>query len=216
MRLRRYPEPAYSQGLLGYLWEYGYSLFCTFVLSLAVLLERGFDVVHACNPPDFFVLIAAFYKLLGKRFVFDHHDLAPEMYYARFAGRGSRLVHRALLFFERLSCRLADRVIATNESYNVVEQERDGVPADRITVVRNGPEAELLEDVAADPAVRGKAGTIIGYVGVMGVQDGVDYLLKAMAHLVYDLGPDGRLRRVHRRRRRLGGREKARRGAGPR
>ena len=188
VRLRRYPEPRAGNGLLGYLWEYGYSMTAAFFLSVVALFERGFDVIHAHNPPDLFVLIAAFYKLLGKRFVFDHHDLSPEMYYARFGGKGNRAVYRVLVFFEWLSCRLADHVIATNDSYRAVQIERDGVSPERITVVRNGPEMERFEGAAPDPELRAKAGTIIGYVGVMGFQDGVDYLLRAIEHLVKDLG----------------------------
>jgi glycosyltransferase involved in cell wall biosynthesis len=188
VHLYQFPSLADGDGLLGYLCEYGYAMIAASVLSLVVLFRRGFDVVHAHNPPDLFVLIGIFYKLLGKRFVFDHHDLAPEMYYARFPGRGNRLVHRALLFFERLSCRMADRVIATNNSYKALEQERNGTPADRITVVRNGPEPALFQDALPDLQLRRKAGTIIGYVGLMNVQDGIDYLLRAIKHLVDDLG----------------------------
>src|SRR3989442_2371725 len=159
-----------------------------FFLSLPALFREGFDVVPAPNPPDTFVLIAALYKLLGKRFIYDHHDLAPEMYDARFPGRGSRLVYRLLLFFEKLSCRLADHVIATNQSYRAVEMARGRVPADRISVVRNGPDPDRLRAVEPDRELRARAKTIIGYAGVMGFQDGVDYLLRALRHLRDDLG----------------------------
>jgi len=158
------------------------------LLSIVVFFERGFDVIHAHNPPDLFVLIAALYKLMGKRFIFDHHDLAPEMYYARFEGRGNRFVQRVLLRFERLSCRMADHVIATNESYKALEVERGGVAPDRVSVVRNGAEMERFDRATPDPELRKRAGTILGYVGVMGFQDGVDYLLRALKHLVDDLG----------------------------
>jgi glycosyltransferase involved in cell wall biosynthesis len=133
-------------------------------------------------------LIAAFYKLLGKRFVYDHHDLAPEAYYFRFGGNGNRLVYHALVFFERLSCRLADHVIATNQSYRAIEMERGRVPEQRSTVVRNGPDLNLLQAVEPNPDLRRAGKTTIGYVGRMGFQDGVDYLLRALHHLVYDLG----------------------------
>ncbi len=188
LRLLRFPQPGAGGGLLGYVWEYAYSMVAVFVLSIVVFFKRGFDVIHANNPPDLFVLIAVFYKLLGKRLIFDHHDLAPEMYYARFDGKGNRFVYRVLLFFEWLSCRVADHVIATNESYKALEQQRDGVPADRITVVRNGPELERFEGATPSAELRKKAGTIIGYLGVMGFQDGVDYLLRAIKHLIEDLG----------------------------
>jgi glycosyltransferase involved in cell wall biosynthesis len=184
----RFPPPPAGHGLLGYLWEYGYSMAATFVLSLVVLFRDGFDVIHAHNPPDLFVLVAAFYKLFGKRFVFDHHDLSPEMYQVLFPGGGSRLVHRVLLSLEKFSCRLADHVIATNESYKRVEMERGGVPEARITVVRNGVELHHLRPIEPDPALRQMGKTIIGYVGVMGFHDGMDYLLRALHHLIHDFG----------------------------
>jgi glycosyltransferase involved in cell wall biosynthesis len=181
------PAPP-ANSFFGYLWEYGYSMAATFVLSLFVLFGEGFDVVHAHNPPDTFVLIAALYKLFGKRFVFDHHDLSPEMYLARFPDSGSPLVYNALVFLEKFTCRVADQVIATNESYKKVEMERGRVPETRITIVRNGIELHRLRPIEPDRALRQMGKTIIGYVGVMGFQDGMDYLLRALHHLAHDLG----------------------------
>jgi glycosyltransferase involved in cell wall biosynthesis len=159
----------------------------TFVLSLLVFFGDGFDVVHAHNPPDTFVFIAGFYKLFGKRFIFDHHDLSPEMYRARFPGSGSLLVYDVLVLLEKLTCRLANHVIATNESYKKIEMERGRVPEARITIVRNGIELDRLRSVEPDRALRQKGKMIIGYVGVMGFQDGVDNLLRALHHLLRDL-----------------------------
>ncbi len=184
----RYPQPSAGHGLIGFLWEYGFSMAATMVLSVIVLFREGFDVIHTHNPPDTFVLIAACYKLLGKRFIFDHHDLSPEMYHARLAGGGSRIVSRVLLFFEVLSCRLADHVIATNESYKQIEMARGRVAEQNITVVRNGPDLDILERTTCDENLRKKAPIIIGFIGVMGFQDGIDYLLRALRHLVNDLG----------------------------
>jgi glycosyltransferase involved in cell wall biosynthesis/peptidoglycan/xylan/chitin deacetylase (PgdA/CDA1 family) len=182
-----YPAPPVLDGIAGFVYEYGYSMVASFMLSIVVFLRRGFDVVHAHNPPDLFVFVGAFYKLFGVRFVFDHHDLAPEMYCARFGARSKRLVYHVLAWLEKLSCRFADRVIATNRSYLAVEMERDGVPPERITIVRNGPDLNRIRPVDPDPGLRGKGKTIIGYVGEMGYQDGVDYLLRALHHLAYDL-----------------------------
>src|SRR2546428_6397677 len=120
VRVYRYPAPRAASQFLGYLFEYGYSTIAMFILSLLVYLREGFDVIHAANPPDTLVFVAAGYKLLGKRFVYDHHDLAPELYAARSAGRLAPM-HRALLMLEKLSLRYADHVIATNESYKTVE-----------------------------------------------------------------------------------------------
>lgn len=188
VRVYRYPMPRPGDGLIGYLWEYGCALVASLILAMYVWLRHGVDIVHAHNPPDLFVLIGIIFKLFGKRFIFDHHDLSPEMYDARFAHGGNRLVFRVLVLFEQLSCRVADHVIATNESYKAMEMQRSGVPAERITVVRNGPELERMRLVDADPALRSCAGTILGYVGQIGPQDGVDYLLRTVRYLVFDLG----------------------------
>lgn len=188
VRLYQFPQPEWGQGFVSYLWEYAYSLVVIFLNTLFIWLYEGFDIVHTHNPPDTFVLIAGFYTLFGTRFVYDHHDLSPEMYYARFRGEGNRAVYYALVFFEKLACALADRVIATNESYKKVEMERGKVPADRITVVRNGPNLKRVRLVEPDAELRKKAPTILGFVGEMGYQDGVDYLLRALRHLLYDLG----------------------------
>ena len=183
-----FPAPPEANGFLSYIWEYVYSMAATGLLSLFVFLRHGFDVVHAHNPPDTFVLIAAFYKLLGKRFVYDHHDLTPEMYYARFGGSGNPLVYRALVWFEKLSCRLADRIVTTNQSYRTVEMQRGRAPAERIAIVRNGPDLEHLRPVEPGPGLRRPGKTILCYVGDMGFHDGLDYLLRSLQRLAFDLG----------------------------
>jgi glycosyltransferase involved in cell wall biosynthesis len=183
----RFPVPPEASGFLGYLLEYGYATVAMFLLSLYTLLRPGFDVVHAHNPPDTLVFIAGFHKLLGKRFVYDHHDLSPEMYWALFDETRDPLIYKVLLWLEKLSCRLADHVIATNGSYKTIEMERNGVPGEFITIVRNGPDLNRLRAVAVDPALRPLGKTTICYVGDMGYHDGVDYLLRALKHLVEDL-----------------------------
>lgn len=190
VRVYQFPAPPEANGFLGYLWEYSYAMAAIFLISLFVFFSEDFDVVHAHCPPDTLVLIGGFYKLLGKRFVYDHHDLSPELYYARFGGEGNRLIYYALLLFEKLACRLADRIIATNQSYKTVEMQRGRIPEERITIVRNGPELKEFKAVEPFPDLQqqGKGKTILGYVGEMGFQDGVDYLLRALNHLVCDLG----------------------------
>lgn len=184
----RYPAPPSKGGIVGYLLEYGYSMIGAFLLSLVVWARRGFDVIHAHNPPDTFALIAAPYKLLGKRFVFDHHDLSPEMYKALFKDGGNPFIYRVLVWMEKLSCKLADHVIATNESYKTMEMTRSQVPPEQISVVRNGPDLKRVRLVEPDYELRSRGKTIIGYVGIMGFQDGLDYLLRALNYLVNDLG----------------------------
>ena len=182
-----YPPPPAGLGLIGYAWEYAYSLAAAFILSLGVWARRGFAIIHAANPPDTQIFIAAFYKLFGIRFVFDHHDIAPEMYRERFGGRKNPLVYKTLVMLEGLSCRLADRIIATNESYKRIEMQRHGVPPERITIVRNGPLLERFRPPAPDPVLQSRAPVLLGFVGVMARQDGVDYLLRALYHLKHDL-----------------------------
>ena len=188
VEVRRYPAPPTINGAIGYVWDTGYSLVAAFVLTVSVWLSRGVDVVHAHNPPDVFFVIGGLFRLLGKKFVFDHHDLAPDMYTAKFGPRARPSLVRLLTICEQLSCRLAHSVIATNESYRLMEMQRSGVPPERITVVRNGPDLQRLVAVPPDSALRAKASTIIAYVGTLGVQDGVDYLLRALRHLKADLG----------------------------
>jgi glycosyltransferase involved in cell wall biosynthesis len=161
----RYDLPLEASGAAGYAIEYSVALVRTFLLCWRVLLNRGFDVIHACNPPDLFFMIGAFFKLFGKRFLFDHHDLNPELYEAKFGRRG--FVHRLLLKLEYWTFRVADVSIATNESYR------------RIAIARGHmPPNERLK--------RGRR-YLVGYVGVMGAQEGIDYLLRAVRHIVVDL-----------------------------
>lgn len=185
----RYDQRIQPKGTLGYALEYIHAPLAALKLSVRVLRRHGFDVVHAHNPPDTLVLVGAIYKyLLRKRFVFDHHDIAPEMYAARFGPRARRMLFELLVLFEKISCRLADRVIATNESYREIESRRGRVAAERIAVVRNGPDLADLDPVRGDDELRAKAGTIIGYFGIMGYQDGVENFLNAVHVLVNDLG----------------------------
>lgn len=187
VRVYRYPAPSERDGLLGYVIEYAYSMLVAAILTLFVFVRHGFDAIHAHNPPDTFAVVAAPYKLFGKRFVFDHHDLSPEMYDARFGTAANPKVHKVLLGFEWLTFRLADHVISTNESYREVALGRGRMPADHVSVVRNGPELGRVRRVGSDRALRSRANHIFGYVGVMGPQDGVDYLIRALHHLVVDL-----------------------------
>ena len=185
-----FPMPNHSGGVLGYLLEFGYGLAAMFILSLIVWLRHGIDIIHAQNPPDILFPIAAFFKLFGKKFVFDHRDLSPELYLMRFPDRSGSLLYKLLLLSERNSCRLADLVLATNTSYQKIVIDRHNTSPSRVVVVRNGPDS-TTRPVDPDPELRQKASTIIGYVGVMGPQDGVDYLIRALHHLAYNLNqPD--------------------------
>jgi glycosyltransferase involved in cell wall biosynthesis len=182
----RYDLPTEADGALGYALEYSAALFWTFLLSLRVLFTRGFDVVHACNPPDLFFLIGGFYKLFGKKFLFDHHDANPELYVAKFGRKD--LFYRLMVLVERLTFKTADVSIATNQSYRRIALERGGMPSDKVYVVRSGPSLERLKVLPAVESLKRGRKHLVGYVGVMGRQEGIDYLLQAARHIVFDLG----------------------------
>jgi glycosyltransferase involved in cell wall biosynthesis len=182
IHIYRYRLPLEASGAAGYALEYAWALACSFALAWRVLLTRGFDVVHACNPPDLLFLIGGFFKLLGKRFVFDHHDLNPELYEAKFSRRG--LLHRLLLKLEYWSFRAADVSIATNQSYRRIAIERGRMPAARVFVVRSGPDLARIRLLPADERLKCGRRYLVGYVGVMGRQEGIDYLLRAVHHIV--------------------------------
>ncbi len=181
----RYHLPTEADGALGYALEYGAALFWTFLLSLRVLFTRGFDVVHACNPPDLFFLIGGFYKLFGRKFLFDHHDANPELYVAKFGRKD--FFYRLMVLVEKLTFKTADVSIATNHSYRRIALERGGMSSDRVYVVRSGPSLERLKIVPSQPGLKKGRKFMVGYVGVMGRQEGIDYLLQAARHIVHDL-----------------------------
>jgi glycosyltransferase involved in cell wall biosynthesis len=187
VHVHRHRPPMEARGWKAYALEYSWSLLCQMLLAWRIFFIRGFDVIQACNPPDNIFLIALPFKLLfGTRFIFDHHDLCPELYEAKFGRRG--LGHRLLLLFERLTFLTADVSIATNGSYRQIAITRGGMPPERVFTVRSGPNLDRLRILP--PAERLKQGRqfLIGYVGVMGRQEGLDLLLAAMRHIVYDLG----------------------------
>ena len=189
----RYRNPVQPRGALGYVVEYGVATIAALAFAFRNLRAGGFDVLHAHNPPDTFSVVGSFFKPFGKRFVYDHHDLAPEMYDARFGPGAKRLVRRMLLLFEKLSYRVADHVISTNESYREIAMTRGGVSSEAVTIVRNGPDLRTTFSAAPDASLRARAQTILAYVGNMGRQDGIDHLLRALHHLVYDLGESSTL-----------------------
>jgi glycosyltransferase involved in cell wall biosynthesis len=170
----------------GYLVEYCYFTAACLAVASYVLMRRGFDTIHAHNPPDTLFLAALPFKLLGRKFVFDHHDLCPELYRSRY-GTGEGFYTRLLRVFEWCSLRMADVVIATNESYKKVQIERGKRTPETIFVVRNGPNKSRMASVTPSPRLRGMGKCILCYVGSLNPQDGVDYLLRSLWHLVNTL-----------------------------
>ena len=172
----------------GFIAEYAYSFLATAWKTLRARRSGRFDVMQACNPPDIFWPIALVLRAADRtKFVFDHHDLCPELFESRFAG-GSRLAYRGLRALERRTHRTADHVISTNESYREIAITRSGkAPAD-VTVVRTGPDTGRLQRGQARPELRRGHRYLAAYIGVMGPQDGVDYVLRAADVLVHELG----------------------------
>ena len=174
----RYPAPPEAAGVVGYIFEFAYCWLMTMLISLWVAVRHGFDVVHACNPPETYFLLGLFYKLFGKQFIFDHHDLSPEMYLAK-GGAQRGLLYRGLLLLERLTFKSADVVITTNHSHAEIAMQRGGVPNDRIYIVRSGPDLRRMQQLPPEEALKGGSQYLICYLGEMCEQDGVEYLLIA-------------------------------------
>jgi glycosyltransferase involved in cell wall biosynthesis len=183
--IHRHALPTEADGILGYALEYSVALFMEFWLSLKILFGRGFDVIHACNPPDTIFLIGGFYKLFGKKYVFDHHDINPELYEAKFGKRG--FGRRLLVALERMSFNTADMVISTNESYRNIAIDRGGKNPKDVHVVRSGPDLSRMKVVPANAALKHGRKYLVGYVGVMGKQEGIDLLLQAVQLIVHHL-----------------------------
>ncbi|MCM1948316.1 MULTISPECIES: glycosyltransferase family 4 protein [Streptomyces] len=184
VRIHRYPLRAATGGPAGYLREYGTALWHTARLARKV---GPVDVVHACNPPDLLFLPARWLKRRGARFVFDQHDLVPELYLSRF-DRGEDLLYRGVCALERMTYRAADVVLATNESYRDVAVRRGGRRPEDVFVVRSAPDTDRFHPVPPEPELKEGKPHLLCYLGVMGPQDGVDYALRALAKLRDELG----------------------------
>lgn len=179
----RHPLPFEADGALGYALEYSWALAWEFALSVKAYCKVGFDAVQACNPPDLLFLIGGFWKyVFGKRFVFDHHDINPELFEAKFGKQGR--FHRLLTRLERLTFQTADVSIATNDTFKEIAIKRGGMTPDRVFVVRSVPDLTRFKRVAPKPVLKNGRKHLAGYVGIMGAQDGVDLLVEAMDELV--------------------------------
>ena len=172
---------------IGYVSEYVYFTSACLLASCFVAVVDAFDVIHAHNPPDSLFIVGALHKMFGKKFVFDHHDLCPELYMSRFGAKRG-MITRALSVLEFLSYQLSDLTIVTNESYEQIALSRGGLTNGRVMVVRNGPDLNRVRRVQPDESLKSRAGTVLVYLGMMNPQDGVDYLLAALRVLVYQMG----------------------------
>lgn len=186
VHIHRHSLPLEADGALGFLLEYGAALLWETVLAWRIYFKRGLDVIQGCNPPDLIFLVALPFRLLGVKYIFDHHDINPELYEAKFNKRG--FFWKLMVLFERLTFKSASVSIATNESYKAIAIARGAMDPDKVFVVRSGPDLSRLQRVAPNPALKDGKRFMVGYVGVMGDQEGIDLLIDAVDHLVRTMG----------------------------
>ena len=183
----RHPLPPEVSSAAGYLREYGAALWHQWRLAGKIHRSHGFDLIHACNPPDLIFLVALWFKLFHRtKFLFDHHDLCPELYESKFERRG--IFHRLLLVAERFTFKLADMVVSTNTSYRDIAIERGGKKPEQVHVVRSGPDLNRFRRVAPNEHYRRGKTFLVGYLGVMGEFDGVHHLVEAAHDLISKRG----------------------------
>lgn len=189
IHIYRHPLPPEESSVIGYLREYAWAVSWQFRLAQTVWKEQRFDIVHLCNPPDLLFIIALWFKVLkGVKVIFDHHDLAPEMYIAKYDR--TDVFYQGLRLVERLTYAVADYAIATNESHRRVATTRGGKRADRVFVVRSAPDLSRFYPFPPNPDYRQGRPYLVGYMGVMGEPEGIDYLLRAIRYITQDKGRD--------------------------
>jgi len=183
IKIFRHPLPPEKSSALGYLREYSHALYYEWKLARKIYKEYRFDVIQACNPPDFIFIVALWFKLFNKvKFVFDHHDLNPELYESKFNKKG--FFYYFLKAAERLTFMTANMVMSTNESYKEVAISRGRVKEDKVHVVRSGPDLDLFNLKSPNSLYKKGKKFLVGYLGVMGEFDGVDHFIKAIGIIV--------------------------------
>jgi len=187
VQIYKYRPYAPGGSKLGFVSEYLYSFLATAWVTLRARRSGRFAIMQACNPPDIFWPLALVLRAIdGTEFVFDHHDLCPELYQSRFP-EGPQLPYRALRALERRTHRTARHVIATNDSYRDIAIRRSGKSPADVTVVRTGPDSQQLIRGEAQPELRRDHRYLAVYIGVMGPQDGVDIVVRAADVVVHEL-----------------------------
>jgi glycosyltransferase involved in cell wall biosynthesis len=188
VHIYRHPLPLDASGAVGYLLEYGAALWHEMRLALKIARRHGFDTIQGCNPPDLIFLVALPFKLFGKRYIFDHHDINPELYEAKFGRRG--LFWKLMVLFERLNFAAARVVISTNQSYREIALTRGRKRPEDVFVVRSGPDLNRLHVLPPEAKWKNGRRHMVGYVGVMGDQEGIDLLLESARDIVHERGQD--------------------------
>jgi glycosyltransferase involved in cell wall biosynthesis len=182
IQIYRHPLPVEASGAAGYLLEYTIALFWEFILAWKIYFKNKFQVIQGCNPPDLIFIVAIFFRLLGVKYVFDHHDINPEMYVAKYDKKG--FFYKLLLLFEKLTFKMANYSIATNESYKQIAIERGKMDENKVRVVRSGPKLDSLRITSGNIKYKNGKDFLIGYVGVIGEQEGIDLLLKSAEYII--------------------------------
>ena len=177
----RHPMTKEGDSAFGYIREYGCAVFWEFLYAWRIFFSRGFQVIQGCNPPDNIFLVALPFKLFGVKYIFDHHDANPELYHSKYGKRG--LLYKTQVWLEKLTYRFSDVVMATNESYRELAINRGGLAPADVFVVRNGPELKTFKAVAPNPALKYGKPFLVGYVGTMSIQEGLDILLNVALHI---------------------------------
>ncbi|MGA3090303.1 MAG: glycosyltransferase family 4 protein [Terriglobales bacterium] len=181
VRVYRHPMPSDGNSALGYLWEYGCALFWECFYVWWIYLRHGFHIIQGCNPPDNIFLVALPFKLFGVKYIFDHHDAIPELYLSKYGKRD--LLYKIQVVLEHLTYRFSDVVMATNRSYSDLAVTRGRLASDDVFVVRNGPDLGTFKAVPPSPALKYGKTYLVGYVGTMSEQDGLDILMEVALHL---------------------------------
>lgn len=181
IRIYRHPKLRQGGSALGYVWEYGCALFWETLYAWWIFARHGFDVIEGCNPPDDIFLVALPFKLFGVKYIFDHHDASPELFLSKFDKPG--ILHRILLWLERLSFHASDAVLASNGSYRDLAITRGNTAREDVFVVRNGPDTDEFKSVPANPALKYGKPYLVGYVGAMDIQDGLDILVEVASQV---------------------------------
>jgi glycosyltransferase involved in cell wall biosynthesis len=187
VHIYRHPMPKEGNTPLGYVWEYGCALFWEFIYSWWIFFRRGFHVIQGCNPPDDIFMVALPFRLFGVRYIFDYHDVNPELYFSKYGRKD--FFYKVQLWLERLTFRCSTVVMATNKSYKEIAVRRGGKDPEEVFVVRNGPDLSTFTLVSPNPALKYGKRYLVGYVGTMSVQEGLDILIDAAEH-VGKLGRD--------------------------
>jgi glycosyltransferase involved in cell wall biosynthesis len=181
IHIYRHSMPKEGNSPLGYVWEYGCALFWQCLYTWWIFLRRGFQVIQGCNPPDDIFLVALPFKLFGVKYIFDHHDVNPELYLAKYERRD--FFYKVQVWLEKITFRVCDVVMSTNESYREIAVTRGCLPPDSVFVVRNGPDLKTFRAVRPNPVLKHGKRYLVGYVGVMSAQEGLDILLDVAEHI---------------------------------